>query len=68
MKWIHPSDEAGNEPRSVQTFETHLETAPEHDYTASVRASSRRFLITLGDPKGPDARWTFDVQARRLLE
>ncbi|HLL04584.1 MAG TPA: serine/threonine-protein kinase [Myxococcaceae bacterium] len=68
MKWIHPSDETGNEPRSVQTFETHLETAPEHDYIASVRASSRRFLITLGDPKGPDARWTFDVQARRLSE
>jgi serine/threonine protein kinase len=68
MKWIHPSDETGNEPRSVQTFETHLETAPEHDYIASVRASSRRFLITLGDPKGPDARWTFDVQARRLIE
>lgn len=68
MKWIHPSDETGTGPRSVQTFETDLETAPAHDYIASVRASSRRFLITLGDPKGPDARWTFDVQARRLSE
>jgi len=64
--WIHLSDEEGHAPRSTGTNETHVESAPSFSFTASVRASARRLLLTVGDPKGADARWTFDIEAQRL--
>jgi serine/threonine protein kinase len=66
MTWIRLSDEEGQAPRSTGTGETYLATEPVFSFTASVRASSRRLLITLGDPKSPDMRWILDVEAQRL--
>ncbi|WP_375766550.1 serine/threonine protein kinase [Archangium gephyra] len=66
MTWLHLSDEEGHATKSTATNETHIESAPSFSFTASVRASSRRLLITVGNPKGPDARWTFDAEAQRL--
>jgi hypothetical protein len=64
--WLRLSDEAGQTPRRTETGETYLDGDPRFSFTASVRASSRRFLITVGDPKSPDVRWLFDPQARKL--
>ncbi|MFL5356972.1 serine/threonine protein kinase [Archangium sp.] len=66
MTWLHVSDEEGQTPKSTSTNETHIEGDPDFDFTALVRATSRRFLITVGDPKNADTRWTFDAEARRL--
>jgi serine/threonine protein kinase len=64
--WLHVSDEEGQSPKSTATNETHIEGDPNYSFTASVRATARRFLITAGNPKNPDARWTVDAEAQRL--
>jgi hypothetical protein len=66
VTWIRLSDEEGHSPKSTRTVETQIEREPGFGFTASVRASSRRFLITVGNRKSPDVRWTFDAEARRL--
>lgn len=66
VTWLHVSDEEGQASKRTATNEAHIEGSPEFGFTASVRAPARRFLITVGDPKDPDARWTFDAEARRL--
>jgi hypothetical protein len=45
--WIRLSDEEGHTPKSTGTNETNIERDPGFDFTASVRASSRRFLMRL---------------------
>lgn len=64
--WLRVSDEEGQTPRRTETGETYLDGDPRFSFTTWVRASSRRFLITVGDPKSPDVRWLFDTQARKL--
>jgi hypothetical protein len=66
MTWLHLTDEEGKAPKGTGTYETNIGISPDYTSTASVRAPARRFLITVGDPKNPDVRWSFDVTAKKF--
>jgi hypothetical protein len=66
MAWIRVTDEEGRTPKATGTGESYIGSNPTFGFTASVRTSSRRLLITVGNPMRPDVRWILDVEAQWL--